>query len=243
MEEVRTLMNNKISQFLLRIDLDPSINLNYEKLVFDLKERAASYKVELHTNFPIDLNAKQQQVNREEFYKHILGYEPSVSLMIDTFAKAIVIRAHHYVSNETYKPRLSEIIACLQRQNNEICATRIGMRYVNDFPCSKSDEISKVFNAAESKSIKDALLKQDMSRIINIHEFETDEYRKRVQFGIPNKYYPAKISNMDLLLDIDVYVVGRQDITLWEEIVHMCNHVAYDTFLEYVKPSYIKLLK
>ena len=242
MEENRTLNNNKVTQFILRIDIDPGSNLNFEQLVADLKPGASSYKVELHSNFPIDVNAKQQQVNREEFLKHILGYEPSVSLLIDTFAKAIIFRASHYVNNAIYKSKLTDIIENIKKQGIEVCANRIGMRYINEFPCSKNEDISKVFNTGEASSIKVALGMQNISRIITMREFETDDYRKRIQFGIPNKYYPARISNMDLLLDIDVYVAGRTDISHWEDIVSICNHAAYDTFEEYVKPAYRKTL-
>ena len=72
MDETRVLINNKVSHFILRIDVDPASGIQYDKLVNDLKPKSSSYKVELHTNFNIDVN--KQQVNKQDFLKHILGY-------------------------------------------------------------------------------------------------------------------------------------------------------------------------
>jgi len=56
MDETRVLTNNKVSHFILRIDVDPASGIQYEKLVNDLKPKSSSYKAELHTNFNIDVN-------------------------------------------------------------------------------------------------------------------------------------------------------------------------------------------
>lgn len=234
-------MNNKVSHFILRIDVDPSCGVQYDKLVNDLKPGATSYKVELHTNFNVDVNS--QQVSREEFLKHILGYGQFVRLTVDTFFNAIIIDASHYETNAIYKGILNHLIQALKAQEVDVYANRVGMRFVNTFPCTKREEISKVFNSPEAKAIKDGLDKASVTRVMVVEEFQETDFMKRVQFGIPNKFYPAVISNLDLTLDIDVYTSGRQQMDLWQEIVRGCNHIAYDTFVAYIRDSYIETMK
>ena len=241
MEETRVLMNNKVSHFILRIDVDPSCGVQYDKLVNDLKPEATSYKVELHTNFNVDVNS--QKVSRQEFLKHILGFGQFVRLTVDTFFNAIIIDASHYETNAIYKGILSHLIQALKAQEVDVYANRVGMRFINTFPCTKREEISKVFNSPEAKAIKDGLDKTSVTRVMIVEEFQETDYMKRVQFGIPNKFYPAVISNLDLTLDIDVYTSGRQQMDLWNEIVRGCNHIAYDTFVAYIRDSYIETMK
>lgn len=241
MDETRVLTNNKVSHFILRIDVDPASGIQYDKLVNDLKAKASSYKVELHTNFNIDIN--KQQVNKQDFLKHILGFGQFLRLFIDTFPNAIIIDASHYETNIVYKSILENIIQALSSQKVDVYANRIGMRFINTFPCAKKEDISKVFKSAEAKAIKDGVEKESVSRVMIVEEFQESDYMKRVQFGVPNKFYPAVITNLDLTLDIDVYTSGRQQMALWNEIVSGCNHIAYNTFVNYIKESYLDSMK
>lgn len=241
MDETRVLINNKVSHFILRIDVDPASGIQYDKLVNDLKPKSSSYKVELHTNFNIDVN--KQQVNKQDFLKHILGFGQFVRLYIDTFLNAIIIDASHYETNTVYKAILGDIIQALTTQDVDVYANRVGMRFINTFPCTKREDISKVFKSPEAKAIKDGVDKESVSRVMVVEEFQEADYMKRVQLGIPNKFYPAVITNLDLTLDIDVYTSGRQQMSLWSEIVSSCNHIAYDTFVSYVKDSYLDSMK
>lgn len=241
MEDTRILINNKVSHFILRIDMDPSSGVQYDKLVDDLKPFSTSYKVELHTNYNVDIN--KTQVSKQDFLKHILGFGQFIRLFIDTFFNAIIIDASHYETNAIYKDILNKVIQVLSTQGVDVYANRVGMRFINTFPCFKKEEISKVFNASEAKAIKDGVDKESVSRVMIVEEFQVEDFMKRVQFGIPNKYYPAIITNLDLTLDIDVYTSGRQKMDLWDDVVRRCNHIAYDTFISYIKDSYRETMK
>ena len=68
--------------------------------------------------------------------------------------------------------------------------------------------------------------------------------KPRIQYvadGTLTEYeFPFAIFNT---LDIDVYTSGRQQMDLWNEIVRGCNHIAYDTFVAYIRDSYIETMK
>lgn len=237
----RTLVKNKISQFILRIDLTPDSLIDFGMLAEALKSDYGSIKTELKVNF--NVNVQTSEVNREQYLTYILGEAPSVTLKLDSFEKAIILMSLQYSDNSIYKDRLSHIISCIVKQNPEVKAQRIGIRYVNKFSCSKMADISKILNPSESKSIKDSLNNDGIARTMIVHEYQSISHMRRVQCGIPNRFYPSLISNYDVVLDIDVYSGGIMNIEVWEENVREYNHAAYDTFISYIKDTFVKSLK
>lgn len=237
----KTLLNNKIDQFILRIDLAQTPAVDFKELAEKLSNDYGEVRTELHVNYNVDM--KKVNVTREEFLKYILGTAPQITLTLDCFEKCIVLESSHYDNNGVYKQRLANIVALIREMQPEASAQRIGMRYINKFPCLKPSEISKYFNTAEANNIKSTLKQKNISRAVLVHEYQFGDYQARVQCGIPNKYYPSVISNYELVLDIDVFGLGVQHIDSWEEAVRDYNHGAYDMFLHYVKPSLLEDLK
>ena len=76
-----------------------------------------------------------------------------------------------------------------------------------------------------------------------VHEFQNDSHRVKVQYGIPNRFYPSVITNIDLVLDIDVFAQGVLAIDEWNEVIKECNHSAYNMFCKYMKNTYIESMK
>ena len=242
MEEAnKTLQNNKISQFLLRIDIMPGTAVDFKGLAEALSAEYGTVRTELHVNYNVDM--QKVKVNREEFLTYALGKAPEVTLRLDCFERSILLTSNHYADNSIYKERIHKIVAILMSSSPEMAASRIGMRYINSFPCSKPSEINKYLNTSEANSIKDALKHSDISRAILVHEYQKGDYQARVQFGIPNKFYPSVITNYELVLDIDVYGVGSQPINRWEDSIRDYNHGAYDYFMEYIKPTLLKEMR
>lgn len=237
----RTLTKNKISQFILRIDLAPDSLIDFGILADKLKNDYGSLKTELKVNF--NVNVQTAEVKREHFLTYILGDAPGVTLKLDSFEKAIIFMSLQYSDNTIYKDRLSNIVKCIEGQTPEAKAQRIGLRYINKFACPKIADISKILNPSESKSIKDSLNNDGIARTMIVHEYQSVSHMRRVQCGIPNKFYPSIISNYDLVLDIDVYSGGIMNIETWEENVSEYNHAAYDTFISYTKDTFVESLK
>jgi len=237
----RTLANNKISQFILRIDLTPDSQVDFATLADKLKGDYGSLKTELKVNF--NVNVQTVEVRRENYVSYNLGDVPAVTLKLDTFEKSIILISVHYDNNEVYKNKLHHIVEAIKSVNPDVKAQRIGMRYINKFACVKKSDISKCLNASEAKTIKDSLEKNNIARSMIVHEFQCDSHMTRVQCGIPNRFYPSVISNYDLILDIDVYGTGIMSVTDWEDNVSEYNHGAYDTFINYTKDSLVQSLK
>ena len=239
--ENKTLLNNKINQFILRIDLMQSPLVDFKKLAENLAADYGEVRTELHVNYNVDM--QRVEVKREEFLKYILGTAPQITLTLDCFENSILLESSHYDNNDIYKQRLTKIVELIKEMQSEALARRIGMRYINKFPCLKKSEINKYFNTSEANSIKSTLEQKNISRTMLVHEYQFGDYQTRVQCGIPNKFYPSVISNYELVLDIDVFGLGAQPIDSWESAVSDYNHGAYNMFLQYVKPSLLEDLR
>lgn len=241
MDNNRVLLNNKISQFILRIDLTPDTKVDFKRLAEDLKGEYNSYKTELHVNY--NINIEKVEINKEDFITYILGNTPSVVLKIDSFNKSIIIESLMYSDSSIYKNRLKKIIEVLKSYPIDVLSKRIGMRFVNTYSCEKINGVSKIFNTVESKAIINAINKQKIARAMIVEEFQNESNLTRVQYGVPNKFYPSAITSYDMVLDIDVYSGGAESIDTWEETIDGYNHQAYDTFISYIKESYLNTLK
>lgn len=237
----RTLQNNKISQFILRIDFSKDSSLDFKALAEALKDDYNAYRTELLRNY--NVNIDRGEIQPEDFVKFLLGKAPSPCIYIDSFQGSLVIDASHYENNSVYKARLHKIIEVIKAMNADICADRIGMRYINTISCRKPAEISKILNPPFSRCVKESLTFENASRAMVINEFNYDDFMVRVQYGVPNRFYPSVISNYDIVVDIDVYGLGRRPLDIWEEEIRKYNHKAYDIFMTFIKESFLQTLK
>ena len=240
MENDRILQNNRITHFILRVDLLQDTQIDYKQLADSLKGEFETYKTELHFNYNVDID--KVEVKKEDFIKYLLS-TPTVNLKIDSFEKCITIELQQYIDKTSYVQYFTKVIDALKSLGVEIYARRIGMRYINVFSCSKIAEISKVLNVTDAKFIKESVAKDGIARSMIVHEYQYGAYLARVQYGIPNKFYPSVIKNYDIVLDIDVYSSGQQHIDVWEESITQFNHQAYNTFISYIKESFLQTLK
>lgn len=238
---MRTLRNNKISHFILRIDLSEDSDVNFKLLADFLKSKFESYRTELHVNY--NVNIQTEEVKKEDFLKYLLGLPPKTTLKIDSFEKSIVIETMQYENCSAYDQCLTDLIDALKQISANVLSKRIGMRYVNTFPCSKPADISKILNSSDAKLLKDTLAKNTIARAMIVHEYQCGNNLIRVQYGIPNKFYPSVLTNYDIVLDIDVYSGGLQNIDSWQETIKDYNHQAYNIFVEYLKESFFNTLK
>lgn len=240
------LKNNKVSKFILRIDLQDVGNLKFEKLANDLKGSYSEFKTEMEHNLNVEIST--QKLSIRDFTNYILITSYGVVIRLNTREKSIILTSEFYTDNSIYKKQICEIIDKISNttnvKENEITAKRIGMRYINTFPCNVALDIKKILNPIYANSLFHLLqATNNLTRVIQMEEFQEEDNYVRVQYGVPNKYYPSKILNYDLLLDIDVYRNGSQSIDSWEESIKTFNHKAYDIFKSYIKNTYINKLR
>lgn len=163
-----------------------------------------------------------------------------------TFSKsqnAFWFETTNYTNRQTYSNVVDALIKSAQKNEIKLTTRRIGMRFINNFSCSNPKQISKIFIQDISKILNQRLKQENVSRIIGQEEFNFDSCKVRVQYGIPNKFYPAVINNYDLLLDIDSYDDKIQELDNLTETIKGINHCAYNAFVSNINPSFLNTLK
>jgi len=238
-----TLIKNKINQFILRIDLPKDTLLDLRQLALDLRDSYVRFVENTEHNF--NLNVDNYDVTQRDFINYTLYADSGIQLVINnSVEKFIVFESKTYLDNSVYIDRLRAIIEKINSQGIEdIASVRIGMRYVNIFPCERISHIKKILQTSDSNAIVNLLRKENLSRVVVVEEFNGGDYQTRVQYGVFNKFYPSIVRNYDITLDIDVYFGGRKPIADWEETISIYNHAAYAKFLEYMNPNYIEEMR
>ena len=238
----QTLPKNKITQFILRIDLPKDCTLDFRQLALDLKDDYVRFVENTEHNVHLDLD--RHSVTERDFINYVLHADNGVQLILNTSQKTISFESNSYIDNSVYVDRLAAII---EKINNQgilgLMSSRIGMRFINLFPCEKKENIKKILQKPNDKAIIDSLAKVNLNRSVFVEQYNNGNYFVRVQYGIFNKFYPAVIRNLDVTLDIDVYYGGLRPIAEWTEDIRMYNHAAFDKFKEYVEPSYIETMQ
>lgn len=238
----QTLPKNKITQFILRIDLPKDCTLNFRQLALDLKDDYVRFVENTEHNVHLDID--RHSVTERDFINYVLHADNGVQLILNTSQKIISFESNSYIDNSVYVSRLAAIIEKINNQGIVgLMSSRIGMRFINLFPCEKKENIKKILKKPNDKAIIDSLAKANLNRSVFVEQYNNGNYFVRVQYGIFNKFYPAVIRNLDVTLDIDVYYGGLRPIAEWTEDIRMYNHAAFDKFKEYVESSYIETMQ
>lgn len=238
----QTLPKNKITQFILRIDLPKECTLDFRKLALDLKDDYVRFVENTEHNVHLDINTRS--ITERDFINYVLHADNGVQLLLNTSQKTISFESNSYIDNSVYVDRLAAIIEKINDQGIvNLMSSRIGMRFINLFPCEKKEGIKKILMKPNDKAIIDSLAKVNLNRSVFVEQYNYSSYFVRVQYGVFNKFYPAVIKSLDITLDIDVYYGGLTPIADWTDVIRNYNHAAFDKFKEYVEPTYIAMMK
>jgi uncharacterized protein (TIGR04255 family) len=240
----RRLTKNAIESFIIRFDLVLGNSIDFNKLLADISRFFDRTEKRRQTNFQVNFTSDKSEVNRLESFDYVLIKERErYSMTFSESQNAFWFETTNYVNNETYAGIIAELLISAQKNAVNISTRRIGMRFINNFNCSSSKRIAQIFNTEISKTLVQRLNQENISRVICQDEFNFDGNKVRVQFGIPNKFYPAIINNFDLLLDIDSFDDSMQEIVTIKETIGQLNHFAYKAFVSCVNSKYIDTLK
>lgn len=249
MDEVKkvdmTLTKNKIKQFIIRVNLLRSDKLDFVKLVGNMSRHFNRTEKREIKSFSIDFTQNISEGPKEINIDYVLINEKDkYSLTFSEFQKAFWIESSYYVDNSFYKELMPNIISELNKFDEEgIQSKRIGLRYVNEFECRNVDDIKSIFSNRLTKVMGNMLLPEKQSRIIGVEEYNHGDYKQRLQYGVPNKFYPSVVSVFDLLLDIDTYVDIVSDSNEWEDVIRILNHASYEKFEQEINKKYLLTLK
>lgn len=242
--EERRLLKNSIELFILRFDLIQNIDIDFNLIISDISRLFDRTEKRMQTNFHVNFTTDKSEVSKQESYDYVLIKEKErYSITFSKNQNAFWFETSNYINNQTYTNVIIEVLNSAQKNKINLTTRRIGMRFVNNFYCATPKHISKVFTTDISKTIIQRLSQKSISRIIFQEEFNFDVCKVRVQYGIPNKFYPAVINNFDLLLDIDAYEDKIQELdSIYDTIVNL-NHCAYNSFISNVNSNYLNTLR
>lgn len=241
----QTLTRNNIKKFLLKVEFtkDNKIKIpNAAEIIskyFDRTEKRLIKKLTL--SFTQGSPAADEQ---EVFDFVLISESKSISLTFSEVQNAFWIESTQYKNRSIYKDIINKVVFELSSISQEIEAKRIGLRYINEFKCDNVNKINTIYGKRLSSILKSMMMNNNHSRVISVEEFNNDNgFKLRLQYGIPNKFYPSIITVYDLLLDIDSYFESTCKIIEWNDIITKLNHAAYDQFILTINQNYLKELK
>ena len=243
-KEERKLSRNSINFFVLRFDLAPSDDINFDIIISDIVKHFDRTEKRAQTNFEVKFTTDNSEVNRTESFDFVLTKEKERYSM--TFSKsqnAFWFDTTNYIDRNTYSNIISELIESILKHEIKMTIKRIGMRFINNFSCQNPKQIAKIFKQEIAKYLVQRISQDNISRLICQDEFNFDICKARVQYGVPNKFYPAKMNNYDLLLDIDTYDDKIQELNNINETIENLNHCAYNLFKSNINPLHIESLR
>lgn len=241
LEDDRTLAKNSIKSFILRVDLIENKEINIVKIAesiskfFDRTEKRQIKKFSI--NFT---TGNSEKVGDDSFDIVLTSDKDSLSITFSELNNALWIQSTRYLNNSIYKDHIKRIIDTTMGINTEIESKRIGLRYINEFTCNSIKNINKFYGRRLSSVLKSMTNEENQSRVIGMEEYNDGEYKLRLQYGVPNKFYPSVITTFDLLLDIDSYTETARGIQEWYDVISKLNHAAYDRFIKEIN---MKLLE
>lgn len=238
-----TLSKNAVKQFILRMDFGILDQDSVAKIIeqiapfFDRIEKRSVQGIK----FQVD--PQKADVQRNDTQNIICVSDLNGTLTFEELAGAIVFESTKYKNKDTYLGALSELVeAFIKIEFNKDC-NRIGMRFINEFPCEKKENIGRIFDKRISSVIRSLISREGVSRAIAMEEGNFSDFKSRAQFGIVNKYYPEPIRVYDLLLDIDYYIDSSMPYTQFKDAVRKLNHEAFHFFKSCMNPTYFERLK
>lgn len=243
-DQSRRYTNNRVRLFVLRFDLAPEGEFNPEAIIKILPHFYDRLEQRTISGIRFDIGPKPPQMTEQKGTDYLLISDKiSATVTFSQSQRFISIEMTRYSDYSSYRETLLFIEKALTDLGTNVAAIRIGMRFINEFPCTKSTEIRRILAKPYAAAAANLLVIPGTSRAIALIETNAPTHRSRIQFGVPNKFYPAIIQVPDITLDIDVFTEGATNIAEWSNTAKMLNHSAYSSFTEVVSENYRETLK
>lgn len=241
--EDRTLTKNDIRSFVLRIDLIKNDNLNLGKVVEKLSQYFDRTEQRQVSNFRLSFTTSESELSKEDAFDYVLVSQSKQMTFSET-QNSFWLETSSYQNNSIYKDIINKTIEIIKSYSPDIESRRIGLRYINEFECKKPKDINRIYGKRLSTIVKNMTSSDSQIRIIGMEERSPEDgIFLRLQYGVPNKFYPARISTYDLLLDIDSYTNIANNVSDWEQTIRILNHAAYNAFKSELNEQFLEQLK
>jgi uncharacterized protein (TIGR04255 family) len=178
-----------------------------EKVQAILKARYPIFESQKAITQNVIFNEQGMETNSSEYQQWVYHGETREKTIAVT-QDSITVSIKQYKSYDEFKLDVIEPIEEISKLEGNVYIVRTGLRYVNVFP-SKTNEYNELiqkFHPMISSSFSNIIDPDSISRLISVSEYIHDEVKCRVQSGIFNADYPAKIKNKEFVLDIDAFI-------------------------------------
>lgn len=154
----------------------------------------------------ITIHEKEILQKNEEFQEwkfHGSNREKSISLN----RHQVDVSFNDYKNYEQFKKDFLDPIGSIKGES-EIYIERTGLRFINIFSnlLTSFEEIKEYFSPMISGQFTEVFNKENCSRSFLITEYTYGDIKIRMQTGIYNSDHPAKIKNLEFIVDIDGYI-------------------------------------
>lgn len=238
----KTLQNNNINYFLLRIDFVDDTQLDLEQIMNNISKNYDRVEKKIKHQLKFNMQKLESKYDEYNIYS-LIDEDNGITLEFNKIENAIALIIKKYINKSSYISKINDLIKIINETYPNTQTKRIGMRFINKFPCRTKNEISKILDRNTSKIIKTILEKENTSRIIILEEYNYFDSKIHVQYGILNKTFPSIINDFDISIDIDSFDDITYHLDSINDILDKLNHRAYEKFIEFINPKYISKLK
>ena len=172
-----------------------------------IKSRYKIYEPSKKKRQGIEITDQGVSAKSEEFHQWVYhGESREKSITIDQHS--VVVSLKQYKQYPDFKLDVIEPIRKIVELEGNIYINRTGLRFVNIFEglTPTFADMKKYFHPMISTSFDNIFDAEHCSRNFLITEYLHDEAKMRIQSGIYNPDYPAKIKKKDFIVDIDAFV-------------------------------------
>ena len=203
LKEVIAVINFAMPIKALNKSILPDNILEILKARYPIPEPTKAFSQEIIFN----VEDKTSQTNNHEFQQFVY-HSSNKEKTITINQNLITVSIKNYKNYDEFKLDVIEPIEEISKLEGEAYIIRTGLRYVNVFQnkTNKYNELIKKFNPMIISPFRNIVDEENLSRLINISEYTYDEIKCRVQSGIFNPDFPAKIKNREFVLDIDTFI-------------------------------------
>lgn len=222
MDDTICYINNYIKEVHFKIDfLEPIKELQSTVISPELHSAIISkfpiQEPQIGVTHDVAINATNVVSQSQQFQQWIYhGYQREKTLNVNSHFISLVMKSYRTYAD--FKDCVGTPLKALGDLFGNNKAIRIGMRFVNIYDFLKhANESRKYFADGISGYIPKSGELMNASRMMLLQEFVSDDIRVRIQSGLFNPDYPAKIIRPHYVLDIDAFIESIDDI---------CNHAA-----------------
>lgn len=203
---------NYLADVIARVDFsDPAESLDEsvlpEGIQKAIKKRYEIFEPNTAVIQGVELSNKGVSSTTEEFRQwnyHGGARDKTITLN----KKTVTVRIQKYRDYAGFKLDFLDPLTAIQRVEGGLSVNRTGLRFINIFKgvLRNVSEVEKYFSPMLSGQFKELHNFENCSRSFLITEYTYGEVKVRMQTGIYNPDYPARIKSLDFIVDIDAYV-------------------------------------